>query len=167
MTAILAIDPGPVLSAWVLYDGKLLAKGIDDNHKVLRRADSACNIYLDGRGPSMVVIEMIASYGMPVGADVFNTCVWIGRLIERCAYDWGWDTRLMYRRAVKLNLCNSMRAKDSNVRQALIDRSPATGGGKCKQIGIKAKPGPLYGVHDDIWAALGVAVTWADQNPQP
>lgn len=165
MTAILAIDPGPVLSAWVLYDaGDLLAHGIDDNDNALENAERAC-LKVCGHGkPDRVIIEMIASYGMPVGASVFNTCVWIGRFIERCNLHHDWDNCLMYRKEVKMHLCNSMRAKDSNVRQALIDRFPATGGGKCPQIGIKSRPGPLYGVSRDIWAALGVAVTWADQN---
>ena len=62
-----------------------------------------------------------------------------------------------------MHLCNSVRAKDSNVRQALLDRFPATGGGKTPQIGTKSKPGPLYGFSKDMWAALGVALTFANR----
>jgi len=61
---------------------------------------------------------MIASYGMPVGREVFETCLWIGRFIE-C---WCGPYTLVYRREVKSFLCADSRAKDSNVRQAVIDR---------------------------------------------
>jgi hypothetical protein len=100
---------------------------------------------------------MIASYGMPVGREVFETCVWIGRFMEQ----WGAPDRvnLVYRKDVKMHLCGSPRAKDANIRQALIDLFEPTGGGKTPQIGTKAKPGPLYGVSTHAWPALGVAVT--------
>ena len=62
-----------------------------------------------------IVIEMIASYGMPVGESVFQTCVWIGKFAQ--AYE-----KYIYRKEEKMNICHSMRAKDSNIRQALIDR---------------------------------------------
>jgi hypothetical protein len=59
--------------------------------------------------------------------------------------------RLIPRRDVKLTLCGSARAKDTNIRQALID---ALG-----EVGTKKNPGPLYGVSGHYWAALGVAYT--------
>jgi len=61
---------------------------------------------------------------------------------------------------VKLHLCGSARAKDTNIRQALIDRY-----GGSAAIGKKAAPGPLYGVSKDVWSALAVAVTAADTLP--
>ena len=66
---------------------------------------------------------------------------------------------MIYRKDVKLHLCGSPRAKDSNIRQALIDRF---GPGKEKAIGLKKTPGPLYGVKSHVWAALAVAVTHLD-----
>jgi hypothetical protein len=66
----------------------------------------------------------------------------------------------VYRREVKTNLCGSMKAKDGNVRQALIDRF----GGKEKAIGKKKTPGPLYGFSADVWQALAVAITFADMR---
>ena len=71
---------------------------------------------------------MIASYGMPVGKEVFDTCVWIGRFIE--AFDLEYE--YVYRKDEKMNLCHSMKAKDSNIRQALIDRFG--------EVGTKKKP---------------------------
>jgi hypothetical protein len=66
------------------------------------------------------------------------------------------EVRRVYRRDVKLHLCNSMKANDSNIRAALIDRY---GPGKDKAVGLKASPGPLYGLTGDCLAALGVAIT--------
>jgi hypothetical protein len=153
---LLAIDPGPEESAWVLYDEQQampLAWAKVPNEFLLGHIESST--------ADRLVIEHIASYGMPVGAEVFETCVWIGRLIQHWAS--GRVTRhpaeKVYRREVKLHLCGSARAKDSNVRQALIDRY---GPGKTLAIGRKDAPGPLYRMKGDEWAALGVAVTASD-----
>ena len=150
---LLAIDPGPVQSAWVAYEtemDRVLAHDYEPNAVILSRCDWG------GVRQFVRVIEMIASYGMPVGKEVFETCVWIGR------FDHLHLAHLVYRKDVKMHLCGSMRAKDSHIRQALIDMFPATGGGKVPQIGTKKEPGPLYGIKGDEWSALAVAVTWSD-----
>uniref|UniRef100_UPI002B1CB0B9 hypothetical protein n=1 Tax=Pseudomonas marginalis TaxID=298 RepID=UPI002B1CB0B9 len=72
----------------------------------------------DDRETDYFAIEMIASYGMAVGATVFDTCVWIGRFIEQANFD---SYQYIYRKDEKMNLCGTMRAKDTNIRQALID----------------------------------------------
>ena len=153
---ILAIDPGSLKSAYVLYDqGKLLDFGIKPNAALLaiiRTADCEC-----------VAIEMIASYGMPVGKDVFETCVWIGRFIQ-VSWSRGKPFFQVYRKDVKMYLCRTPRAKDSNIRQAIIDLYPPTGEGAIPQIGTKKYPGPLYGVSKDVWAALAVALTFGDST---
>lgn len=69
----------------------------------------------------LLIIEMIASYGMAVGKEVFETCVWIGRF-EELALSRAVATKYIYRKDEKMNICHSMKAKDSNIRQALIDR---------------------------------------------
>lgn len=147
---LLAIDPGTTESGWVLFDGaKVIDSGVTSNHALCVRINRR---QWDGGWepePTSLAIEMIASYGMPVGAEVFETCVWIGRFIE--AWNGLEDHRLIYRRDVKLELCGSPRAKDANIRQALIDRIGAPG--------TKKEPGPTYGVKSHAWAALGVAVT--------
>ena len=43
---------------------------------------------------------------------------------------------------------------------------PASGGGKNPQVGTKSQPGPLFGFKADIWAALGVGVTYANKIEQ-
>ena len=161
MTWILAIDPGPEQSAALRYDA---VSHEVDCVGILANEILVGSLELIGRHDTRFAIEMIASYGMPVGKDVFETCVWIGRFAQawEAARDYGEHAaELVYRREVKLHLCNSVRAKDANIRQALIDRF---GPGKEKAIGLKASPGPLYGIKADLWAALGVAVTVADRR---
>jgi hypothetical protein len=146
---VLAIDPGNEQSAWCSYDA--------DARRPMRFAKCDNGRMLDSGGipkANHLAIEMIASYGMPVGHEVFDTCVWIGRFIEA----WGGPFTFVYRRDVKLHLCGSSRAKDGNVRQALLDRY----GGKKSALGTKASPGPLYGFKADIWSALAVAVTYSE-----
>jgi hypothetical protein len=47
-----------------------------------------------------------------------------------------------------------MKAKDSNIRQALIDRFG--------EVGIKKNPGWFYGFKKDIWQAYAVGITYHD-----
>jgi hypothetical protein len=150
---ILALDPGPEQTGWVLYESERVREcGVMKNEQLL--AD------LLGQWPydaSTLAIEMIASYGMPVGREVFETCVWIGRFQQ--AWSEPDAVRLVYRKDVKLHLCGTSKAKDPHVRQALLDLFPRTGGGATPQVGTKGKPGPLYGVSSHAWPALGVAIT--------
>ena len=147
MTIYVGIDPGPCATAiCVLPCGNNLPPR---GNKVPNAA--IINWLHEHQMPGMdIVIEMIASYGMPVGAEVFETCVWIGRFLAAAP----WAARLT-RIQVKSHICHSAKANDSNIRQALIDRW----GGKDKAIGNKKNPGPLYGFAGDMWAALAVAVT--------
>lgn len=147
MVMTLAIDPGTTESGWCAFvGGEVSASGVMANAELLH----ALPIYAAGE-PWTLAIEMIASYGMPVGREVFETCVWIGRFMQ--AWHDPSAVRLVYRRDVKLHLCGDPRAKDGNIRQALIDRIGPQG--------TKKAPGPTYGVKSHAWAALGVAVTIA------
>ena len=151
---ILAIDPGTTESAFVLYkDGALRDFGQKPNEAI--RAFLLLN-----NSAEFLAIEMIQHYGkdMNAGATTFETCVWIGRFIEA----WGGPWRYVYRREVKLHLCGNCRARDPDVRTAIIDRYPREGGGSIPQIGTKKQPGPLHGVSKDVWAALGVAITYEE-----
>lgn len=153
MRLILAIDPGPVESALVLYDPAA-------KRPVWARMQRNEDVDFFGVEPAgtRLAIEKIASYGMAVGESVFETCVVSGRLLERWEQlDGNWDR--IPRMAVKMHLCGSSRARDSNIRQALIDRY---GGTRAAAIGTKKAPGPLYGFADDLWAALALAVTAAE-----
>ena len=154
---VLALDPGTKESGWVIVDQKtkeLLKSGISLNSDVVKMIDQTCCKH--------IAIEMIASYGMPVGREVFETCVWIGRFIQAANI----TPDIVYRKDVKIHLCQTQRAKDKNITQAIKDLYPATGGGKNPVVGTMKQPGPLYGVKSHIWAALGVAITYIDNIHQ-
>lgn len=147
---VFAIDPGPKESGWCVLSGhRVAASGVAKNGDLLERVKALDWI-------DELAIEMISSYGMPVGAEVFETCVWIGRFIQ--AWDGPSEPVKVYRRDVKLHLCGTPRAKDANVRQALIDLIGPQG--------TKKQPGPTHGVKSHAWAALGVAVTAAGITPE-
>ena len=151
---LLAIDPGPVQSAYVYMDA---AYNPVDFGKVANK--DLIEFICQGQRFQYVdacVIEMIASYGMPVGAEVFETCVYIGRLIECLAYVENITAERLYRKDVKLHLCHSSRAKDGNVVQALKDRF----GDK----GTKNAPGFFHGFKADCWQAFACGVTFKDLN---
>jgi hypothetical protein len=148
----LAIDPGTDKSGWCLFDGSQVGES-----GVMPNADLLHSLGKMPDNGATLAIEMIASYGMAVGREVFETCVWIGRFQQ--AWHSPDAVRLIYRRDVKLHLCGTAKAKDPNIRQALLDMFPRTGGGKTPQVGTKSQPGPLYGVSSHAWAALAVAVT--------
>lgn len=159
MTRIFAVDPGNTESGWVIIDAdscEPLQFGKSTNAQVLDH----CYGDLDW---DVVVIEMIASYGMAVGAEVFETCVWIGRYLEATSGKLVTpEAQLVKRHPVKMHHCHSARAKDSNITQALVDRfAPGqTNHGK----GTKANPGWFHGFAKDVWQAYALAVYAAD-NP--
>jgi len=91
---------------------------------------------------------------------VFQTCVEIGRFREAAARHTGDENiQFVFRKDVKMHLCQSMRAKDGNIRQALLDRFGP--------VGTKKTPGPLFGVKSHVWAALAVAVTASETKEIP
>lgn len=138
---LIAIDPGPTESAFVTWDGSELGPfDIAGNEQVLQMI----NGFKDPDVP--LVIEQVASYGMPVGADIFETVFWSGRFAQ--AFDG--EVFRVPRLRVKMHVCHDSRAKDSNIRQALIDRF-----GK---PGTKKDPGLTYGLKKDLWAAFALAV---------
>ena len=72
---LLAIDPGNLDSGYCLMDTETLRPiefGKISNHEL---ENLLANIHI-----GQIVIEKIASYGMAVGKEVFDTCVEIGRL---------------------------------------------------------------------------------------
>lgn len=148
LTRIMAIDPGTTKSGWVTWDSErrsVAEYAIYDNQNLLNKLHTF--VYAD-----FIAIEMISSYGMPVGREVFSTCLWIGRFMEAARK----PVRLIYRKDVKMHLCQTARAKDANIRTALIEKLGAPG--------TKKSPGPTYGISGHLWSALAVAI-YAGENP--
>jgi len=185
MNYIIGIDPGPTESAYVIiqtdsYPGKLLRFGKLSEKVIKEKIIGFFGEHIGNHSVVYPAIEMPASYGMAVGASVFNTCAIVGHFEEffiglpsdftgwQCDPLVGSGPWRVYRKrsseegvqAVSMALCKNNRANDSNVRAAIIDLYPSIGGGRIPQIGSKKEPGPLYGVSKDVWAALGVALTF-------
>lgn len=140
----MAIDPGTTESGWCHLHrlGHVVASGVWSNSVMLR--------FIKESGREQLAIEMIDSYGMRVGREVFQTCLWIGRFIQ------SWRNpdavRLVYRREVTKYLLPPPKKQykfattDANIRQALIHKLGEDGT-------VRA------GVKSHAWAALAVAVT--------
>lgn len=141
---IFAIDPGQRQSGWVIYaDGRPRDKGISSNFEVLR--------IISENPAELMAVEVFEPRGMPIGLDSVETILWTGRFVQ--AWKDPAAVLRVYRREVKLHLCGSSRATDSNIRQALLDLVGSQG--------TKRDPGPTYAVKSHAWAALAVAVTAA------
>lgn len=143
---IIGIDPGDTHTAIAeLADGRINQCVYMPNAQALEALDF---YYNPGIAECEFVCEMIASYGMPVGRTIFETCVFIGQIRQVIP-----SLKFITRISVKSAICHSAKAKDGNVRQALIDAyGPA---------GTKKAPGPTYGISGDMWAALAVATAYA------
>jgi hypothetical protein len=159
---ILAVDPGNTESAYVLIDRNCvpLEFGKLPNDELLDHIAVQWVSNDDKWDIEHIAIEMVASYGMAVGADVFETCVWIGRFQQMVLDRFSASPQLVKRHPVKLHHCHSAMAKDPNITQALVDRFAA--GQPNHGKGTKAAPGWFYGFRADIWQAYALAVYAAD-----
>lgn len=160
---VFAIDPGNEQSAWCLMNDKyeLLGFGKQENREVMNVLLSKLS---DGSisSPDCVAIERVASYGMPVGREVFETCEWIGRFSQEAEKKA--NVNYIYRRDEKLYLCFDSKAKDANIRAALIERFAKHDFKNGR--GTKANPDYFYGVKADIWAAIAVATVFLDMRQE-
>lgn len=148
---LLAIDPGSSQSAWLVYNastGGIRSFAKMPNELLLHLLGSDLSPDVE-----TVVIEQIRSYGMKVGAEIFDTVHWAGRF-HQAALGAGKAVKLLPRLTVRLAICHDSRAGDDNIRHALMDRW----GGKPATL----KGGPLYGVTKDVWSALGLAVAFSE-----
>ena len=180
-TVIIGIDPGPKESGVAEFFPDTFgigAHGIHHNGYIEEVCGGFGRRGMEGR---IFAIEMMASYGMAVGESVFQTCVQIGRFEKSCVNS---SYQHIFRKEVKLALCGTLKAKDTNIKQSIVDmyggKEIAIGGKKCTKCkgkgwsgagrpkctqccgsGWKFPPGPLFGVKEHAWSALAVALTYA------
>jgi len=149
----IGLDPGTTKTGWVVFDPKeeaVLHAGHDPNEFVI-------NLLECGSLGDKVIMECFAAQGMPLGESSIETVRWEGRFMERSRT----EVCRITRREVKVELCNSARAKDANIRQALVDLY-AHGFGN-HGYGTKAEPSPLYrmkGSGSHGFSALAVCTAW-------
>lgn len=156
---VFAIDPGTTQSGFVLFDSitkTVVESGIVDNEELLHRTTWA--------DADILVVEMCANYGMPSGKTIFETVLWVGRFIQYATSNGIMYEKLYKKIDINPTLCFSNKAKDANIRQAILDMFEPTGGGKTPQIGTKSQPGPLFGVSSHALSALAVALTYCIKN---
>lgn len=157
---IFAVDPGNERSAYVSMredDYKPLDFGKFDNELVREKLLLVCA----EQTVSTVVIERVASYGMAVGATVFETCEWVGRFAE-IAHSNNIPVEYVYRKDEKITLCHNLRAKDANIRRALIDRFAKHDLNNGR--GTKNNPDWFSGFAADVWSAYAVGTTFMDMR---
>jgi len=156
---IYAVDPGTEESALVVYrptDKLVDAAIILPNARMLEYIKHDAENYTG----DVLVIEQIVSYGMSsIGREVFETVFWSGRFYEAWVNE-GERAERIDRRTIKRQICNSVTARDSNIRTEILDRF----GGKKRAFGKKSAPGPLFGVTSHKMAALAVAIAWWEIN---
>ena len=153
---LFAIDPGNIDSAYCVMNGQyeLLEFAKLPNKEVMEIMLQRINMI------DMVVIERMQSYGMPVGKETFEACEWIGRFSQEA--EKYVPVQYIFRQEEKLWICHDTRAKDTNIRLALIERFAKHDMARGK--GTKDNPDYFYGVKADCWSAIGIAVSTLDKK---
>ena len=149
---VIAIDPGPEESAFLLWDGvSILERGNTKNTDLVVRLEYPTRF---SPAPDVCAIEQIRGFGVMASDELFDTCHWTGRFLQAFGEN---KTYMVPRKTAAKHICGvGGISKDSFVREALI----AKFGGKDVAVGSKARPGKLYGISSHLWAALAVAITY-------
>lgn len=154
---VFAIDPGNLLSAFAIVD--------TTSYYPIKFAKCA-NVeikqemieFIKSTPYPIIIIETMVSMGGSVGATVFDTCIFIGRLTE-LAESLGASVHYINRRQEKIELVGSMRAKDSDIRRALINRLAVFD--KVNGKGTSDHRDVFWGMAGDCWQSM-----WRATSPQ-
>lgn len=144
---VLGIDPGPTRTGFAVVEHP--RSGVFRPVRFGVAPTAEVRELVRGTEIEHVAVEMIAPYGKSVGAEVFATCLEIGRFVEVRSG----RVALVPRRDVKLALRLNVNSNDAGVRAALLRLFGPKG--------TRSNPGPCYGMAGDAWAAAGVAVAHA------
>ena len=147
---IFGVDPGTSESGYVVYDTEtedIISFGKIDNDALLKI------IVENPDEADVMAIEIITSYGQRVGKETFQTCFFIGK----CMQGFRKKHYRIKRVDEKKYICGTGAAKDSGIRQELLDRFEPD------LIAGKRPKGKLKGFKADIYSALAVAITCEEQ----
>lgn len=142
ITDCIAIDPGSETSGLlVMSSGKVANASQDLPPEAVERVVRTWSFL-------PVLIEGLSNYGQQIGDETLRTAYVIGKL-------YGIDpsrTTVIRRIDVKLALVGASGAKDSVIRQDLLERFGGPAAAK--------KGGPLSTVKGHAWQALALACAW-------
>lgn len=156
MLTLLALDVGTTETGWCLMDFETL------HPEVFGKTENNELIGMIQRMPiNYAVYEKFESFGMPIGQTTIDAIQWNGRFIQALK-EIGVDADCVTRKDEKLILCQSMKANDATIKQALVDRFAY--GQKNYGKGTKKDKGWFYGFRADVWSAYAVGVTWKEKK---
>ena len=159
---LLSVDPGPETCGLMILDVDSFPPPVVEQSADVPVADVLAIIVAGkwhGWAFSQVAAERVVSYRQGVGSETFETIEVYGRIWDRCETN-GVPFTCISRKEVKARIGLQTSAKMPQVNEVVRLTYPRSGGGKKPQVGTKGKPGPLYGVKDHAWAALGVGLAW-------
>lgn len=160
---ILAIDPGNEESAFVIWDTerkRCINKGKIKNIDMLD--------IISNSNYKEACIEMISSYGMPIGQTTIDSCVWIG-IFKNEIENTGKKAYLIFRQSVKMHHCHSLNGiNDSSVNMVLKQKYGEDNTIKKPNLvfwneEVEENMGTKY-MNGDIWSALSIATYWSEKK---
>jgi hypothetical protein len=145
---ILAIDPGNVISGYVIISAESKAKFKILEHGSIANLELLNKINVSSKFIDVALIEMIQSYNQPVGNTVFDTCRWVGKyelMLEQARI----KKALIPRPSIIAHHLGAIAQKsaDSKIRQRLLKDFKED----CK------------GVTSHAWQALALAVMYLER----
>lgn len=166
--AVMGIDPGSEKSAGVLYwpSNEIVLASPGGTNKLGNEAFLA---WIREHAPRSAhcAVEVTKPYTLTAKASgkayfpgqLMDAGYWGGRFAQCWAESSGADVEVLDRHDAKRHLLGKRKGTDADIRAAIIRRF---GKSKACAVGTKRLPGPLYGVSGDAWAALAVAITYAE-----
>lgn len=158
---VLALDPGTTETGYTILNEeyKPLDFGKVNNEVLVSdfvRLHEKHNI-------DLVVIEQLSSYGNIIGDSVLLTAVWTGRFHQKIVDNHIGQYPIAYvkRKQYVTDLTGNPKAKDSNVRQYLVDRFEPNASNNGK--GTKKNPSRFYGMSADEWQSTALCVWMMDK----
>lgn len=159
---IIAFDPGNEQTGWVVVladNSKLLYKNKENNSECLTKL----SIFLNKEKFNIVKvgIEYVSSYGMATNQTVLDTATFSG--ILACIFKINnIPCEFIFRKSIKMFLCGSVRAKDSEVNCRVREYVGEDNTQKKPNIWYWNESVEKYGgykyANNDIYAAIAVAL---------